>query len=77
MKKWQLVGSTTVLGTALLLGACGGAAENSDSKSEDKGTDTAAKDIKGEVNGDGSTTVAPVVEKINEQFATEYPDVTV
>ncbi|BAH17905.1 phosphate ABC transporter substrate-binding protein PstS family protein [Macrococcoides caseolyticum] len=77
MKKWQLVGSTTVLGTALLLGACGGAADKSDTKSEDKGTDTAAKDIKGEVNGDGSTTVAPVVEKINEQFATEYPDVTV
>ncbi|PKE64281.1 phosphate ABC transporter substrate-binding protein PstS family protein [Macrococcoides caseolyticum] len=77
MKKWQLVGSTTILGTALLLGACGGAADKSDTKSEDKGTDTAAKDIKGEVNGDGSTTVAPVVEKINEQFATEYPDVTV
>ncbi|HCD17952.1 thioredoxine reductase [Macrococcoides caseolyticum subsp. caseolyticum] len=77
MKKWQLVGSTTVLGTALLLGACDGAADKSDTKSEDKGTDTAAKDIKGEVNGDGSTTVAPVVEKINEQFATEYPDVTV
>ncbi|MCO4095568.1 PstS family phosphate ABC transporter substrate-binding protein [Macrococcoides canis] len=77
MKKWQLVGSTTVLGTALLLGACGGAAEKSDSKSEDKGTDTAAKDIKGEVNGDGSSTVAPVTEKINEQFNAEYPDVTV
>ena len=77
MKKWQLVGSTTVLGTALLLGACGGAAEKSDSKSEDKGSDTASKDIKGEVAGDGSTTVAPVVEKINEQFATDYPGVTV
>ncbi|UBH21440.1 PstS family phosphate ABC transporter substrate-binding protein [Macrococcus armenti] len=77
MKKWQLVGSTTVLGTALLLGACGGAAEKSDSKSEDKGSDTASKEIKGKVAGDGSTTVAPVVEKINEQFATEYPDVTV
>ncbi len=77
MKKWQLVGSTTVLGTALLLGACGGAADKSDTKSEDKATDTAAKDIKGEVNGDGSTTVAPVVEKINEQFNAEYPDVTV
>lgn len=77
MKKWQLVGSTTVLGTALLLGACGGAAENSNSKSEDKATDTAAKDVKGEVNGDGSSTVAPVTEKINEQFNAEYPDVTV
>ncbi|MBQ5151869.1 PstS family phosphate ABC transporter substrate-binding protein [Macrococcoides caseolyticum] len=77
MKKWQLVGSTTVLGTALLLGACGGAADKSDTKSEDKGTDTASKDVKGEVNGDGSSTVAPVTEKINEQFNAEYPDVTV
>ncbi|MCE4956123.1 phosphate ABC transporter substrate-binding protein PstS family protein [Macrococcoides caseolyticum] len=76
MKKWQLAGSTTVLGTALLLGACGGAA---DKASEDKGakTETAAKDVKGEVKGDGSTTVAPIIEKINEQFSTDYPDVTV
>lgn len=80
MKKWQLVGSTTVLGTALLLGACGGAAEKKeDTSSEDKGaaTETASKDIKGEVKGDGSTTVAPIIEKINEEFNAEYPGVTV
>lgn len=80
MKKWQLVGSTTVLGTALLLGACGGAADKKDDKaSEDKGaaTETAGKDIKGEVKGDGSTTVAPIIEKVNEEFNAEYPDVTV
>lgn len=81
MKKWQLVGSTTVLGTALLLGACGGAAEKSSSDksgSDSKTSDSkAAKDIKGEVKGDGSTTVAPIIEKINEKFNSEYPDVTV
>ncbi|ULG71106.1 phosphate ABC transporter substrate-binding protein PstS family protein [Macrococcus brunensis] len=85
MKKWQLVGSTTVLGTALFLGACGGAAEKSedtgskDAKSTEstESADTATKDLKGEVKGDGSTTVAPIVEKINEEFNTQYPDVTV
>ncbi|TDM42571.1 PstS family phosphate ABC transporter substrate-binding protein [Macrococcoides goetzii] len=80
MKKWQLVGSTTVLGTALLLGACGGAADKKeDNASEDKGasTDTAAKDIEGKVAGDGSSTVAPVTEKINEEFNAEYPNVEV
>ncbi|MCU7556850.1 PstS family phosphate ABC transporter substrate-binding protein [Macrococcus capreoli] len=81
MKKWQLVGSTTVLGTALLLGACGGAAEKKDdnASSEDKGakTETSGKKVSGKVSGDGSTTVAPIVEKINEQFNTENPDVTV
>ncbi|TDM13131.1 phosphate ABC transporter substrate-binding protein PstS family protein [Macrococcus lamae] len=81
MKKWQLVGSTTVLGTALFLGACGGAAQND--KSEDKSADnsdtksTDTKKVSGEVNGDGSTTVAPIIEKINEEFNAEYPDVTV
>lgn len=80
MKKWQLVGSTTVLGTALFLGACGGAAQNNNSedKSADKGdTSTETKDVSGEVNGDGSTTVAPIIEKINEEFNAKYPDVTV
>ncbi|GGB04778.1 PstS family phosphate ABC transporter substrate-binding protein [Macrococcus hajekii] len=82
MKKWQLVGSTTVLGTALFLGACGGAAEKSEDTSKDAGkstesTETASKDLKGEVKGDGSSTVAPIVEKINEEFNTQYPDVTV
>ncbi|KAA1040095.1 phosphate ABC transporter substrate-binding protein PstS family protein [Macrococcus equipercicus] len=81
MKKWQLVGSTTVLGTALFLGACGGAGQSS--KTEDKKADssdtksTETKSVKGEVNGDGSTTVAPIIEKINEEFKAEYPDVTV
>ncbi|TDM04355.1 phosphate ABC transporter substrate-binding protein PstS family protein [Macrococcus carouselicus] len=79
MKKWQLVGSTTVLGTALFLGACGGAAEKSeDNGSKDsKSTESASKDLKGEVKGDGSTTVAPIIEKVNEEFHAQYPDVTV
>ena len=58
MKKWQLFG-TTAIGASLLLGACGGG--NSDSG---KGS--------GEVKGDGSSTVGPIIEKLNEKFIKEY-----
>ena len=64
MKKWQLVG-TTVLGASVLLGACGGNGSGN------------GKDVSGEVKGDGSSTVGPIVEKLNEKFAKDYPDVTV
>lgn len=79
MKKWQLVGSTTVLGSALLLGACGGAGTSDKSNDSSKSTDSTSTDtkIEGKVAGDGSTTVAPIIEKINEEFQAKYPNVTV
>lgn len=79
MKKWQLVGSTTVLGSALLLGACGGAGTSDKSTDSSKSTDSTSADtkIEGKVAGDGSTTVAPIIEKINEEFQAKYPNVTV
>ncbi|WP_210618828.1 PstS family phosphate ABC transporter substrate-binding protein [Mammaliicoccus lentus] len=74
MKKWQLIGTTTALSSALLLGACGGAAEKSSSgESKSSGEDK----LSGEVKGDGSSTVAPVMEKINEEFSKDQPDVSV
>ncbi|WP_436965708.1 PstS family phosphate ABC transporter substrate-binding protein [Staphylococcus shinii] len=63
MKKWQLFG-TTAIGASLLLGACSGG--NADSG---KG--------EGEVKGDGSSTVGPIIEKLNEKFAKDNSDVTV
>lgn len=63
MKKWQLFG-TTAIGASLLLGACGGGNANS-GKGE------------GEVKGDGSSTVGPIIEKLNEKFAKDNSDVTV
>ena len=53
-EKWQFVG-TTALGATLLLGACGGGNGGSGNS-----------DLKGEAKGDGSSTVAPIVEKLNE-----------
>ncbi|CEF18868.1 PstS family phosphate ABC transporter substrate-binding protein [Staphylococcus xylosus] len=63
MKKWQLFG-TTAIGASLLLGACGGSNATS-GKGE------------GEVKGDGSSTVGPIIEKLNEKFAKDNSDVTV
>ena len=51
MKKWQLVG-TTVLGASFLLGACGG----------NNGGSGSGSDLKGSAKGEGSSTVAPIVE---------------
>jgi len=63
MKKWQLFG-TTAIGASLLLGACGGSNATS-GKGE------------GEIKGDGSSTVGPIIEKLNEKFAKDNSDVTV
>ena len=46
-------------GASVLLGACGGG-DSSGSGSGD------GKDLKGEAKGEGSSTVAPIVEKLNE-----------
>ena len=63
MKKWQLVG-TTVLGASVLLGACGG----------NNGGSGDGKDLKGSAKGEGSSTVAPIVEKLNEKWAKDHKD---
>ncbi|RIO14020.1 thioredoxine reductase, partial [Mammaliicoccus sciuri] len=55
---------TTAIGASLLLGACGG------------GNATSGKG-EGEVKGDGSSTVGPIIEKLNEKFAKDNSDVTV
>ncbi|GGI40032.1 PstS family phosphate ABC transporter substrate-binding protein [Mammaliicoccus stepanovicii] len=75
MKKWQLIGTTTALSSALVLGACGGAADKAGSGDSKSGSND--KKLSGEVKGDGSSTVAPVMEKINEDFSKENPDVSV
>ncbi|MBL7565307.1 PstS family phosphate ABC transporter substrate-binding protein [Staphylococcus saccharolyticus] len=63
MKKWQLVG-TTVLGASVLLGACGG----------NNGGSGSGSDLKGSAKGEGSSTVAQIVEKLNEKWAKDHKD---
>ncbi|MBH9581162.1 thioredoxine reductase [Staphylococcus felis] len=72
MKKWQLVG-TTVLGASLILGACGGAGQES---SSDNSSDSENTNVEGTVKGNGSSTVAPIIEKLNEDFSSKFNKVT-
>lgn len=69
---------TSVLGGALLLGACGSDGAASDDENPNgagSGDDTAQ--LSGQVNGDGSSTVAPIMEAVVEEYAGVQPDVKV
>lgn len=78
MKKWKYLTMTAVLGSALMLGACGG---NTEDANGGKGTETEQKQeaaqIQGVVAGDGSSTVAPIIEAIVEEYAAAQPKVEV
>ena len=80
MKKWKYLTMTAVLGSALMLGACGGGNTASESGTttgkETEQTDTEKK-LQGSVAGDGSSTVAPIVEAVVEEYAGAQPDVKV
>ncbi len=75
MKKWKYLGATALVGATLLLGACG---DDTDS-SKANGTDTeeGTAQLSGDVVGDGSSTVAPIMEAIVEEYAGVQSDVRV
>ncbi len=67
MRIWKYAMASTILGSALMLGACGG---NATQPGEGGGAS-------GSVSGDGSSTVAPILEGIVEEYAAVEPDVQV
>lgn len=71
MKRWQTLGGT-LIGVSLVLGACGGASQ----QSSDQG-DTKSSNVEGTVKGNGSSTVAPIIEKLNEDFSSSHDKATV
>lgn len=89
MKNWKFKMASTILGSALILGACGNgaeegsASEETGSEVEQSDTDTASESssteeaVQGEVSGDGSSTVAPIMEGVVEEYAGAQPDVRV
>ncbi|GGG17857.1 phosphate ABC transporter substrate-binding protein [Lysinibacillus alkalisoli] len=83
MKKWKYLTMTAVLGSALALGACGGGNETKDNNGSsntggNKTEQTENEDkLQGSVAGDGSSTVAPIVEAVVEEYAGAQPDVKV
>ncbi|WP_203339836.1 PstS family phosphate ABC transporter substrate-binding protein [Planococcus beijingensis] len=81
MRNWKFAMASTILGSALILGACGSTEESTGSGTETEQTtsDTAGEEaaVEGTVSGDGSSTVAPIMEGIVEEYAGAQPDVQV
>ncbi|MGH2318147.1 PstS family phosphate ABC transporter substrate-binding protein [Planococcus sp. SE5232] len=81
MRNWKFAMASTILGSALILGACGSTEESGDTgtQSEQTSSDTAGEEaaVEGTVAGDGSSTVAPIMEGIVEEYAGAQPDVRV
>ncbi|KOS68053.1 phosphate-binding protein [Lysinibacillus contaminans] len=80
MKKWKYLTMTAVMGSALMLGACG--SDNSGNNAEtnsaaNSGQEADDKKLQGSVAGDGSSTVAPIIEAVVEEYAGAQPDVKV
>lgn len=76
MKNWKYLLMTTMVGSALTLGACGNGS-NSTSKEDTATSGSTTQEqpkeevaaIEGKVAGDGSSTVAPIMEAIVEEYA--------
>ena len=81
MKKWQYLASTALLGSAILLGACGADEEETDtsaaSETPTEQADNGSAQLTGNVVGDGSSTVAPITEALVEEYAGVQKDVRV
>lgn len=75
MKNWKFKMASTILGSTMLLAACGGGTEEG-SQSQENGSATAGE-VEGSVIGDGSSTVAPIMEGIVEEYAGVQPGVQV
>jgi len=76
MKSWKYFMMTTMVGSALALGACGDDTETTEEETttEEVAPDTAEEPeeeavLEGEVSGDGSSTVAPIMEALVEEYA--------
>ncbi|MEW9500430.1 PstS family phosphate ABC transporter substrate-binding protein [Jeotgalibacillus marinus] len=75
MRSVKYLAMTTMLGSALFLAACGGGDESANG-SNAEGTDRSST-LEGQVRGDGSATVAPIMEAIVEEYNGVQPKVQV
>lgn len=68
MKSFKYLAMSAMIGSALVLGACGaqGGAESG-----------SGEQLSGSVKMDGSSTVAPIMEAVNEEYAATQPNVKV
>jgi phosphate transport system substrate-binding protein len=73
MKNFKYLAMSAMIGSALLLGACGSTGAESGSGSDGEKTEQ----LSGNVKIDGSSTVAPIAEAVNEEYAATQADVKV
>lgn len=76
MRKWKMFGTTTLLGSALFLAACSDDTDT-DSGSAKTNGDAEETTLSGNVIGDGSSTVAPILEALVEEYSATQSDVRV
>ncbi|SDM86065.1 phosphate ABC transporter substrate-binding protein, PhoT family [Psychrobacillus sp. OK028] len=75
MKSWKYFMLTTMVGSALALAACGDNTTKDEVENETKSEEASTGDTKdeavveGKVSGDGSSTVAPIMEALVEEYA--------
>ena len=74
MKSWKYFMLTTMVGSALALAACGDDTTKEEVENETKTEEASTGDtqeavIEGQVSGDGSSTVAPIMEALVEEYA--------
>lgn len=67
MKNWKYFMGTAMLGSALILGACGDDSAQSEGTSNTEGGEA----VEGSVAGDGSSTVAPILEALVEEYSAQ------
>jgi phosphate transport system substrate-binding protein len=82
MKSWKYLLMTTMVGSALALGACG-TDSTEEAETDTESASSASNDsqeeavLEGKVSGDGSSTVAPILEAVVEEYSTEQSKVQV
>ncbi len=71
MKKWKFLTMTAMVSSALLLGACGGEKNEAGTNAGNipQQAENGEAQLAGSVTGDGSSTVAPIVEALVEESA--------
>lgn len=71
MKNWKYFMGTAMLGSALILGACGDEAAESAEGTDTTDTGSEEAVVEGSVVGDGSSTVAPILEALVEEYSAQ------
>ncbi|MFD2679982.1 PstS family phosphate ABC transporter substrate-binding protein [Bacillus seohaeanensis] len=77
MKSFKFLAMSAMIGSALMLGACGSDSANESAENNNGGNAEEAAQLEGDVKIDGSSTVAPIAEAINEEYAATQRDVQV